>query len=370
MSEHNIAPMDMASKVKRLEQAIADLKGGFSGDHKVLKQYLRWLYEFECWDLYFKHISPLLKQGDTKEKKRYYQQALMVAFNVIEDPVIYSQYLVAAAKEFDLPFSEFWKLMISETMKYKDYHLEAQTLESLSLESKGDFLERILERLALIYEEKLYREDLIHHSFERLLKANQSNRRALVFFKNFSMQRQEWVQAETYLKSIIRVLADTPEDASYRLELAHLYFHYLDESDLALQVVAGIEPKAGYRVFKAKFMLMYHAGEYKHSIETLRTLEQLAEDSQQLALVYFHYASIYGSLNNMKRAFRYYEKSLDKNFHVVVARKYGAHCARYSYYVGIANMLGYIAQHAERKSHRLRAKQIIKTFKLGDLRSS
>ena len=356
--------VDILAQVELLKAAIVELNGPFSGDQSTLKSYLQLLYEFECWDLYFKYIQAILHQGSGSDQSLYYQQVIGVVFNVTGDSRASARYLIAALGSLKLSFFLFWKSMILETMRYKDYRLEAEMLEALSEHSAGEFLERILERLALIYEEKLYREDLIYASFSRLLKANATNRRALIFFKNFSMQSQEWAKAETFLKTLIQVLVDTPEEVSYRLELARLYFHYLDEPDLAVDTLGGIEPKAGYRVFKAKFMLMFHAGEYKSSIEALRALEQLAEGAEQLALVYFHYASVYGSLNNMTRAFYYYEKSLDKKFHVVVARKYGAYSARYSYYAGIAKMLNYIAQHASQKSHQLLAKTIAHKFNL------
>lgn len=357
---------EVAKKIDRLKQVIERCRSGQPGDHQEWKQDLMLLHQFECWDIYFKHIDRYLASGSSEDTKQYFQQVLTVTFNVTEDPAKASDYLVKASKQLKMPFNLFWRLMILETMKYKNYHIEAQVLENLGHQSEGEFFEKILERLALIYEEKLYREDLIYETFSRLLEANRENRKALIFFKNFSMQRQEWSKVEVFLKALIDVLADTPEEANYRLELARLYFHYLDEGDTAIEVMKGIEPEAGYRVFKAKFMLLFQSGEFKHGLPTLKVLEQLAETPRQLSHVYFHFARVYSNLNQMGRAFKYYERSLSKDFNVVVARKYGATSAQYSYYGGIYRMLRHIIKNADRKSQRDSAERLIKKFRLKD----
>lgn len=357
---------DFSAQLQLLNQMIPKLKNGYSGELSTIKPCLEVLYNFECWDLYFKCVQTVFQQGSAQDKEFYYRQVIGVTINITQDAVAAGQYVVAASRALKLPFFVFWRSYVMEVRLAKNYVFEADILETLSQHSKGDFLEKVLERLALIYEEKIFREDLIHESMRRLIKANERSRSALIFFKNLAMQRQEWAKAEVMLKSLISVLSDTLEEVSYRLELARLYFHYLDEPELAIQVLAGIEPKAGYNIYKVKFMLMFHADEYKHSLEVLHTLEKLAETPEQFALVYFHYARVYSQLKNRSRTFHYYEKSLAKSFHVVVARKYGSYAARSHYYPGIAKMLGYVARHAGQKSQQQEAQRIMEAFQLHD----
>ncbi|MCY4380543.1 MAG: hypothetical protein OXC40_03105 [Proteobacteria bacterium] len=358
--------VDREQHIIELKQLVDHINSGtkFSRDEHL--DHLKLLHDFECWHHYFTKVDLLLADVDQRQANSILQDSLSVCFNFIEDKAMAEKYLLRALQLVDISFPEFWRVMILKPMKIKDFALEASLLESIVPHSQGEFLEEVLARLAILYEEKLYSEDHLLKTLSRLIEANPRNHKALIFYKNFYSQRHHWAKVEGFLKTLIDELAETSEEYFYRLELAKIYLHFLDQPEEATEIMSGVTSDAGFEMIKVKFMLFFHAGEFRQGIDTLKVLEQLATDGKQLANVYFHYATSYASLNNHAKSFAYFEKSLQKDVSMYVIRKYWRSSLQYRNFHGILSTLEYITKITESSKQKTKALTLINKY-LGHL---
>ncbi|MCY4444670.1 MAG: hypothetical protein OXC44_07725 [Proteobacteria bacterium] len=289
------------------------------------------LADFECWDIYVPVVKMMIQKSDGEAARGYYQNLAKVYFNYLDqstDEV--SQLLTEAVHSLDLSFNFFWRFMILEAMYHKNYTVEAHVIEYIVVHydrsRSQKFLEKALERLILIYEEKLHIEDKIFKLYKILREVNHKNHKALIYFKNMYMQSQQWNEVEQCLKYLMESSQEIGEESFYRIELATVYLHYLDEVDLALKVLDGVDVSAGFSACQVKFSLLLMMGEYERALAALQPLKQLANTNYQKATIYYHSAVCHLNLGSKDLAFKNFETSLKRDFNVYVFKNYVKLC--------------------------------------------
>lgn len=315
---------DRLDLLAELQQVLNSLESNLAVEESKREDVLKVLADFECWDVYLALLRSFMKKASEDRRRDYTQRMVRVYFNFQEDAQKTSKLLAEVASQTKMPFNLFWRYNISEVMVHKDYKLEAEIIENITENLRGkrkDFLEKALERLLLLYEEKLYQEQKALRVYERLFEVNPKNQKALKFFKNFYIQKNQWTDVERCLKSLVSSCGAV-EKHHYRIELATVYLHYLDETQKALDVLDAVDVSAGFEACKVKFSLLFLIGEFQKALEALRPLKALAESRRMKATIYYHVALTYQNLGSVDKALDNYENSLKKYLTVFVMRKY------------------------------------------------
>ena len=314
---------DRHDLLQELKEVLRSLKRDMGVEESQKERALKILADFECWAVYVPLLESLMEKATEEERREYTQSLVRVYFNFQENPTKASDFLAAAASELKMPFNLFWRYNISEVMVHKDYKLEAEIIENIvSSYNDPQFIEKAFERLLLLYEEKLYQEQKVLEVYKRLLEVNASNQKALKFFKNYYMQKYQWDEVGHCLRALVVACEGTIEEHHYRIELATVYLHYLDETEKALDVLAAVDVSAGFEACKVKFSLLFLVGEFQKALEALQPLLAMAESRRMKATVHYHVAVTYQNLGYVDKALENYETSLKKDFTMFILKKY------------------------------------------------
>lgn len=308
----------------QLKSVLSSLSSPQRSDEESREEALAILAAYECWEPYLALVESFIKEATDYELRREYTQRIArVYLNDVEDYRRAADFLAHAAVSLKMPFNLFWRYCISEIRLYKDYRVEAEIIETIIIRHRDhNFLEKAYERLILLYEEKLYEEDNIPLAYEKLLVVNSKNQKALKFYKNLHMQRHEWGEIEKYLLALVASCTEPREEHHYRVELATVYLHYLDETQKALEILDAVDVHAGFEACKVKFSLLFLIGEFKKALGALQPLKTLAETPQLKACVYYHLAVTYQNLGASDKALESFQQSLRKYLSVYVLKKY------------------------------------------------
>ena len=320
---------------------------------------LKLLAEFECWDLYIQAVRVMTKLMLKDRLIEYHKHVSRIYFNYLENTAKFEEFLIESSRHLQLPFNVFWRFMIHEAMDHKDYKVEAQALEGLvAAENSSVFKEKALERLVLLYEEKLCNDELINKTYKKLLAINPENVKALIYFKNIYTQLHDWEEVESILKTLIKSNDLYIEQNFYIIELASLYLNYLNEDKLAKQFLDKITVEDGYHTCKTKYSLLAVSGEFQSAYDCLTAMLEICDNSIKKAHVYFHMGVTKLNLNQVDHAFSYFYKSLNSQFYPFVAIKVIKIAISYNRTELLDNVLKSISSNSQEVELRKKAQEI------------
>ena len=346
---------ELPEKIKKLMIVVEFVKSGSIIPISKQQSYLSLLADFECWDMFIQAVKIMTKVMLKDRLIDYHGYVSRICFNYLENYSLFEDLLIESSKSLKMPFNVFWRLMINDAMDHKDYVAEARALEKLILkEPNKQFAEKALERLVLLYEEKIYNDELINNTYKKLLRLNANNVKALIYFKNICTQRQDWKEVEHLLKSLIVSNQLTIEKNYYIIELAAVYLNYLNETNLAKDLLKQITGKNGYHTCKTKFCLLSLSGEYSSAFDCLKDMLEVVEDPSKKAHIYFHLALTRLNLNEIEEAFADFEKSLECKFYPFVAKKFAKMAMTYGHTSKLEGMLKAISNNVT--DHQLKKK--------------
>ena len=95
----------------------------------------------------------------------------------------------------------------------------------------------LLERLALIYEKKLFLENEVEPIFRQLIELDKYNIKALRFFKLWYMQAMRWKDVAEHLEFLIEASSNLHERRRAAHELAQLYLYNLNQPREAREIL-------------------------------------------------------------------------------------------------------------------------------------
>jgi tetratricopeptide (TPR) repeat protein len=158
-------------------------------------------------------------------------------------------------RHLDVTFVTIRLHILDEILGPENFKAHAKFLK-LVLDDVKDVAQKVLllERLALIFEKKIF----VEHEFEaiyfQILKLDTTNVRARKFFKLSHLHNMEWAEAAEQLKVLVQYAENPQERARYSHELAQLYLYNLNQPAAALELLrplAVVFPETRYSLIEA-----------------------------------------------------------------------------------------------------------------------
>ena len=131
------------------------------------------------------------------------------------------------------------KILIAEGILGEDNWLEQSQFFKKCVESVVDIGHKVslLERLALIYEKKLFLENEVEPVYRRVIKLDPHNPKARRFFKMWYMQAMKWKDVAENLEALVEGARNEHERQRAAHELAQLYLYNLNNPRKAREVL-------------------------------------------------------------------------------------------------------------------------------------
>lgn len=197
---------------------------------------LKVLAKFECWE---PAVRLLEQQIAASPGTLEFAIALVDTFlNGLGDSNRAESLMVGLIRSERLTYPRWHDDVLSQVVPMGDFSRDAQFCERVWAEF-GDLKDRVLclEHLCWLLEKKVLNEGKLHTFYERLLKTDPANTKALRFFKMVHTQGQDWDGVARILERLVAL--DQRKIYRYRdaHELAVVLLYHLDNPEGAIEVL-------------------------------------------------------------------------------------------------------------------------------------
>jgi len=271
------------------------------------------LERYECWTPYFQLLDRL--RADKKHRKvSYYVRQARSQNLFLEDVFAASQTIAESVEQMKLDFETLHNQILPVVIAFEDWRTEAVILQ----EAVDKFTEtkdkvRCMERLCLLYEKKVHNEDRLSEAYERLLRFDPYNIKALRYFKMAFSQNGAWPDVANVLKKLLQ--CSTHEQDIYRVaqELAAVLLYQLDQPKLAIDIIEAHCSKSPLDTSMIHYDAYLRLNDLQGCLRVLHTcLERVLEDERK-AVIHFKIGQIYEKQNKPDRASAAYEAAVALN---------------------------------------------------------
>jgi tetratricopeptide (TPR) repeat protein len=158
-------------------------------------------------------------------------------------------------RHLDVPFVTIRLHILDEILGPENFRMHAKFLK-LVVDEVKDVSQKVLllERLALIFEKKIFLEHEFEAIYFQILKLDTTNAKARKFFKLSHLHNMEWAEAAEQLKVLVQYAENPQERARYSHELAQLFLYNLNQPGAALDLLrplAVLFPETRYSLIEA-----------------------------------------------------------------------------------------------------------------------
>jgi|GEM_PF-627162 len=223
-------------------------------------------------------------------------------------------------KRLKLPFATV-RLRISDDILGEDNWVEQAQLfrqvESNLVDSTQKVI--LLERLALIYEKKLFLENEVEPVFARILAIDPLNVKARRFYKLWYMQAMRWKDVADQLEALVTASRNAHERQRAGHELAQLHLYNLNDPARAREILA--ETCAGSTLDTRQTLLeaLERLELYDELIDALTEAESHAADAQGRAAIRLKQGLVSMKAGKPAAAVEYLRQSIVNNPQLLLA---------------------------------------------------
>jgi tetratricopeptide (TPR) repeat protein len=158
-------------------------------------------------------------------------------------------------RHLDATFVTIRLHILDEILGPDNFRAHARFLKAIADDVK-DVAQKVLllERLALIFEKKIFLEHEFEAIYFQILKLDTTNVKARKFFKLSHLHNMEWAEAAEQLKVLVQYAENPQEKARYSHELAQLYLYNLNQPAAALELLrplAVVFPETRHSLIEA-----------------------------------------------------------------------------------------------------------------------
>jgi tetratricopeptide (TPR) repeat protein len=177
----------------------------------------------------------------------------------------------------------------------------------------------LLERLALIYEKKLFLENEVEPVFNRILQIDQLNVKARRFYKLWYMQSLKWKEVGEQLEALITASRNANERQRAAHELAQLYLYNLNDAERARDILQEYCADSQLDIRQTLVEALERLERYDELLETLGQAEALARDQTEIAALKLKQGLVSLKAGNPARAVDYLREGIVKNPQLLLA---------------------------------------------------
>ncbi|MCA2960340.1 MAG: tetratricopeptide repeat protein [Silvanigrellales bacterium] len=191
-----------------------------------------------------------------------------------------------AVTRLKLPFASV-RIHISEAILGNENWPDQASLYRAIVDNFVDNTQKVtlLERLALIYEKKLYLENEVEPVFSRILELDKLNIKARRFYKLWYMQAMRWRDVAEQLEALIEASRNTHERQRAAHELAQLYLYNLNDAARAREILLETCGNSQLDIRQTLMEAQERLELYDELVATLAEAEPLVRDKTELAAV-------------------------------------------------------------------------------------
>jgi tetratricopeptide (TPR) repeat protein len=201
---------------------------------------LRALEAYECLGQVVKLLDWRIQRASVRDGDLFseFLWLMRIYYLGMEDFDKFTETAARAVKLLSLPFA-IVRIHIAEgILGAESFHehalFYARILGSFSKPSQQALL---LERLALIYEKKIFLDDDVDAVYAKLIEVDPNNIKALKFYKFFYMQTSRFREAAAQLEKLLRVMPNPFERQRAAHELAQIHLYNLNEPAKAREIL-------------------------------------------------------------------------------------------------------------------------------------
>jgi tetratricopeptide (TPR) repeat protein len=256
---------------------------------------LKILEAYECLGQVVRLLDWRLQQSKSSDSSVLsdYLWMMRISYLGIEDFEKFVEVVVRAIRTLSLPFS-IVRIHIAEAiLGIENYHDQVKLFSRL----EGVFTTRaqlipMLERLALIYEKKLFLDEKVDDIYRKLLEVDANNVKALRYYKLLYMQSARYLEAAHQLERLIAVLPNPFEKQRAAHELAQICLYNLNDPARSREI---LETQCSGSLLDTHLTLMEaldRLGAYDDLIVLLQQVLLSTEDNDEKASLHLRISHI------------------------------------------------------------------------------
>ena len=247
----------------------------------------------ECWQPLFRYLDQALAAGG-QNLVSHYCRLIRLRLNYFND-ISAAQALTAdLIRRCQIDFPTLHDLLLNDhAIPDLEPQHEAALLDAAS-EAFSATAERVqaLEKLAAVYEKRLFNEERLQQVFERLIQLDPDNIKALRYFKLAFSQANDWEQVSRVLKRLIDVVQTRQEKFRLAHDLAHNLVYRLDNPRDAILVLDRHCRESPLDVSQIEYDAAHRMGDTDRCIQVLQSALRTVRDDAGKAIIQFRMADL------------------------------------------------------------------------------
>jgi tetratricopeptide (TPR) repeat protein len=201
---------------------------------------LHLLEGYECLAQVVRLLEWLIAHGQGTEQEIFsdFLWLMRVQYHGMEDFDAYADVAGRCVQTLNLSFSIVRLHVVEEILGVDNFHEHAKLYARL-LPFVSNRRQKVLmmERLALIYEKKLFLEADVDSAYQKLLELDPQNLKALRFYKFFYVQTNMWPEAVAQLEKLIQATTNPFEKQRAAHEMAQIHLYNLNNAKRAREIL-------------------------------------------------------------------------------------------------------------------------------------
>ena len=266
----------------------------------------------ECWQPLLRYIDQqIAKSGPALED--YYLQSLRIRLRYFGD-LVKSQALVAdLIRRCGMNFKHLRERVLSDEV----IHEAGPECEAALVEAAAAAFDKpaekiaALERLAAIFEKRLFNEQKLSQVFERLTNLDPDNLRALRYFKMLFSQNNEWQQVARVLRRMIDIVPGKHESFRLAHDLAYALVYHLNQPRDGLAILDRYCRESPLDVSQIAFDAAYRIGDLQRCLDVLNQAQSAVRDESGRAVIQLRMAELHRRAGDLKSMERCLEESIN-----------------------------------------------------------
>lgn len=294
-----------------LLEAVARISSGqrlSSSDEQLA---LEELESNECWQPLFRYLDQALAAGGPN-LLGHYCRLIRLRLNYFNDIPAAQALTADLIRRCQIDFPTLHDVLLND---HALPDLEAQHEAALLDAASGAFsatAERVqaLEKLAAVYEKRLFNEESLQQVFERLIQLDPNNIKALRYFKLAFSQAHDWEQVARVLKRLTDVVQTRQEKFRLAHDLAYCLVYHLNKPRDAILVLDRHCRESPLDVSQIEYDAAHRMGDIDRCIQVLQSALQSVRDDAGKAIVQFRMADLFRKSGKTRESEKMLQESL------------------------------------------------------------
>lgn len=246
------------------------------------------LEAYECLAQVVKLLTWRVSHGNSGRADIFndYLWLLRVQYLGFEDFDSFLDTAVSCVETTGIPFS-LLRIHVAEDILGSDNYRSHSRLYEVLVNSFAELSQQVLllERLALIYEKKLFLQTDVEAAYRRLLEVDPVNVKALRYFRVLHVQFGQWDEAVHYLRRLVGAAANSYERIRAAHELAQVYLYNMNNPvqsrDTILEFNLDAYPEARQTLIES----LERLGDFDELLRVLAQVDLVTRDEKERSAI-------------------------------------------------------------------------------------